>query len=264
MSGQPSSKTTFALPHGQGTYQLRRSPRRRRLALQMSQERGLVVYAPLAHPQRHIDAFLQEKARWIAKQQARIAALPLKIERRYACGETFFFLGEAYQLKRVPLPTTELPTIQRTRSTVTLVARLGGPRELCVRFAPDAADHGQADAHRETVRRAVEKWYRAQAIRYFREPLARYAARLGLPPPPLAIGHQRKRWGSCSAKGTIRLNLRLMMAAPVLIDYVAAHEVCHLRVFDHSPRFWTLLGQLIPDYPARKRRLQASENILCL
>lgn len=82
-----------------------------------------------------------------------------------------------------------------------------------------------------------------------------YSQQLGWAPQAVYIRDQRSRWGSCNLKGELRFNWRLMMAPSPLLDYVVAHEVCHLLIFDHSPAFWRLLGKIMPDYEERRRRL---------
>jgi predicted metal-dependent hydrolase len=77
-----------------------------------------------------------------------------------------------------------------------------------------------------------------------------------LRPPPVLVREQEKRWGSCNSKGELRFNWRVMMAPMSLVDYVVAHEVCHLVVRDHSTRFWKLLGTILPDFEERRARLR--------
>jgi hypothetical protein len=106
------------------------------------------------------------------------------------------------------------------------------------------------------VRGALALWYRRQAALLLPPRAAFFAQALGLKTPPsVTVRDQKRRWGSCNAKGEVRLNWRLVMAPPDLSDYVAAHEACHLRVPNHSPSFWELLASLLPDCRARRRRL---------
>jgi predicted metal-dependent hydrolase len=90
----------------------------------------------------------------------------------------------------------------------------------------------------------LTRWLQAQAREHFAEDLAFYCARAGVPVPPLALSGAQARWGSCSARGTVRLNWRLMMAPDAVRRAVVAHEVTHLVHFNHSPAFHALLAQL--------------------
>ena len=74
-------------------------------------------------------------------------------------------------------------------------------------------------------------------------------------PTQVLIRSQRKRWGSCSSDGSIRLNWRIIMAEPALIDYVVVHELAHLAVMDHSPHYWKQVERALPDYRTRRHRL---------
>ena len=72
----------------------------------------------------------------------------------------------------------------------------------------------------------------------------------------LRLSSANTRWGSARADGSIRLNWRLMHYRPAIIDYVVAHELSHLRVMDHSPRFWDTVATVVPDYAALRRSLR--------
>ena len=85
---------------------------------------------------------------------------------------------------------------------------------------------------------------------------------VGVRPQRVTIRGQRTRWGSCSTHGTISLNWRLLQVPGELVDYVLVHELCHLRHMDHSPRFWALVAETVPDHARRRARLDALQGTL--
>ncbi|HEX5078619.1 MAG TPA: M48 family metallopeptidase, partial [Geminicoccaceae bacterium] len=92
----------------------------------------------------------------------------------------------------------------------------------------------------------------------------RFGPRHGLVPRGLVIKAHRTLWGSCTAKGVINLNWRLILAPPAALDYVVVHELCHLRHRHHQPPFWRLVGQILPDYSWQRRWLRANGHLLTL
>lgn len=90
----------------------------------------------------------------------------------------------------------------------------------------------------------------------------RHAAALGRPYHRLVLRDPRSRWGSCSSAGALMFSWRLIMAPPAVLDYVAAHEVAHLAEMNHSPRFWAVVAQLLPDHTAARRWLRREGSTL--
>jgi predicted metal-dependent hydrolase len=86
--------------------------------------------------------------------------------------------------------------------------------------------------------------------------IAHFAPRVGRAPARISIRAQRTRWGSCSGRGTISINWRLMLASPEVMDYVIVHELCHLLQANHSARFWREVARVMPDYAHRQRQLR--------
>jgi predicted metal-dependent hydrolase len=111
-------------------------------------------------------------------------------------------------------------------------------------------------AKADQIRDAVQAWLMRQAKRIFTERLDHFAPRLGVRWAKLSLSSAGTRWGSASSSGSIRLNWRLIHFSLPVIDYVVAHELSHLRVMDHSPRFWETVAMLIPDYAERRERLK--------
>jgi len=115
----------------------------------------------------------------------------------------------------------------------------------------------------ESLPRRLRKWLEDEARRILQQDLADYCARAGVPLAPLALSNANRRWGSCSARGNIRLNWRLIMAPDHVRRSVVAHEVAHLVHFDHSPRFHALLDQLYEGHmPAANRWLKREGRTL--
>ncbi len=106
------------------------------------------------------------------------------------------------------------------------------------------------------IRDAAQAWLMRQARRIFIERLDHFAPRLGVAWKKLSLSNAATRWGSASADGAIRLHWRLVHFRMPVIDYVVAHELSHLRVMDHSPRFWETVETVIPDYDRLRKQLK--------
>jgi hypothetical protein len=113
-------------------------------------------------------------------------------------------------------------------------------------------------------RPALERFYRRAARAEIAQRLDAACARAGTRYGGLTIRGQRTRWASCSADGTMSFNWRLLLAPLEILDYVVEHEVCHLEVMDHSPRFWSLLAARAPDWRAHAAWLRRYGSTLVL
>lgn len=99
-----------------------------------------------------------------------------------------------------------------------------------------------------------------EACRVIPERVAYYAAILGVSYGRITIRNQKTRWGSCSAKGNLNFNCRLMRMPAEIVDYVVVHELCHRLEMNHSARFWALVERIIPDYKMRRKWLKENGN----
>lgn len=207
--------------HAHPPYRLKRSSRRRSLALRVSAAGEIVVNAPWRMAQGRIDEFLARHGDWIAEHLRQARAMAFSWQE----GMELPWLGGRLMLAWTP---------GRTR------------REGETLFCRE-----QADPASEVLR-----WYKQQARPLLLERLARHASRAGVALPPLRLSDARTRWGSLSAKGVVSLNWRLVKAAPELIDYVICHELAHFRQRNHSPAFWREVEILYPDWRAARARLR--------
>ena len=105
----------------------------------------------------------------------------------------------------------------------------------------DAQEVQSASKYTPQQRAGLEKRYRQAAKEYIPKRADYYASKLGVTYERIRIAEQKTRWGSCSGKGTLSFNWKLMLAPPKVLDYVILHEVCHLREMNHSPLFWKLV-----------------------
>jgi predicted metal-dependent hydrolase len=201
----------------------------RRLHLEVGKKGQLQVVAPRGMSRRAIQKTLQHRApyvaRFLARARSRQRDLP---ELNYASGEEHWYLGQ-----RFPLEVIEQPG---KRASVELS---GGRIRLVV-----------PEAGAERTRHSLEGWYRRQAQRYFELRLIDYsqAAAWTDQPPPMRLRRMKRTWGSCSSRGMITLNPQLIKAPELSIDYVIAHEVCHLGEHNHGKAFYALQEQLFPRW----------------
>ena len=127
--------------------------------------------------------------------------------------------------------------------------RLPAPRSASATDGAPVSTPG-GDPHAAALRRAVHAWMLRQARLHFSARLDHFAPLLGVQWKQLALTNARTRWGSARSDGSIRLNWRLLHCAPAVLDYVVVHELAHLRVMDHSPRFWATVATVVPDHAA--------------
>ena len=200
-------------------YRLRRS-RRRTIGLTIDQ-RGLRIGAPLRARHGDIEALIRQHGQWVldklAAWQARAVTPPLAL----ADGTVLSILGRPLTLTVTPLGRARWQWQDDRPHLWPSVATGAGT--------------------------LLEKALRERARAVFAERLAHYAPALGVAPPPLRLSAARTRWGSCS-RHSIALNWRLIFLPLPIVDYVVCHELAHLKEMNHSPRFWSVVEQLCPDW----------------
>jgi predicted metal-dependent hydrolase len=246
------------------TYELKRS-KRKTIGFSVGVD-GLAVSAPRWVPLYEIDKAVQEKSVWILKklQESRERRDKLESNRiEWKDGTTIPFMGEQVIVVIDPrhLYASGLPARGGTGSVADGQAQLhtdaqainaslpGVPRlTLHISLPQDAAP--------ERIRDAVQAWLMRQAKRIFEERLNLYAPQLKLQWTKLSLSSAGTRWGTAKSDGSIRLNWRLVHFRISVIDYVVVHELSHLRVMDHSPRFWSTVESIMPDYAALRGQLK--------
>lgn len=219
------------------SYEIRFLPTRRTLGIEVHPDLSVVVRAPADCDLDTIQARVGKRASWISKQLTNFQRYsPRTPARQYVSGETHLYLGRQYRLKIV---TGEFVPVKMNRGH--LVLTLPGKAK------PDR------------VKALLYRWYLDHARRVFIEVLDELLPRFkGHQRPRLIVRAMQSRWGSLSQAGTMTLNANLVRAPRACIEYVVAHELCHLKHRDHDARFFRLLGQVMPDWEKRKQLLEAA------
>jgi predicted metal-dependent hydrolase len=209
-------------------YTIKRSLRRRAISILVDED-GVRVGAPWTATHSAIERLLRLHSGWVLKklEEWQVRRAPA---RRWADGESLMLLGMPFTLRLTP--SEDSPQLRG--------------QDLCVGTRSDIP-----------VARRVHEWMHAQALQCFTERVEHYRSRLGIPQVPhVLLSSARTRWGSCHTSGRIHLNWRLIQMPAHLLDYVVAHEVAHLLEMNHSARFWSLVGTLVPGYAACRKELR--------
>ena len=204
------------------------------MALHVLEDARVEVRVPKWLAKREIDKFVDERSEWV--QQQRNKRLQ-KIAQRpgFTHGERQPYLGENFLLH---IQKANRNSIVFTDHSINIAAR-----------EPD-------DSH--SIQAILREGYRAQAKPLFAARIKHYFEKMHLacPQPELKVRAMKRRWGSCSSKGIITLNLELMKYPLSCIDYVVVHELCHLLEMNHSPRFYRHLAKTMPDWRQREQLLE--------
>jgi predicted metal-dependent hydrolase len=205
---------------------------------------GLAITAPRWVTIGAIESAIVEKEKWIFKKlgewQTRVEQrAPPRID--WKDGVQLPYLGQTINVMMTSAPgTTGKSATQPHFDTDAGVLWLGLP----------------ALADVQHIRERAQRWLHAQALQVFGQRLPVYAAKLGVEFRAYALSSAATRWGSCSSDGKIRLNWRLIHFPVSIIDYVVAHELAHLREMNHSPRFWSTVESIFPDFREARHTLK--------
>ena len=208
---------------------------------------GLSVTAPKWVPLGEIDRSVQEKSSWILKKLEEMQARHSRMESariEWQDGAMVPFMGGELVLLLDP---------RQQRSALASASAQDVPVDVQRRVLHLGLAN---NASAMQIRDAAQAWLMRHAKQLFEERLNHYAPRLGVSWQRLSLSSAGTRWGSASADGSIRLNWRLIHCKLSVIDYVVVHELSHLRVMDHSPRFWDTVRAIVPDYAELRGQLK--------
>jgi len=214
-------------------FELRRSKRRCTLGLTVTPQQ-IRIHAPSWTPRAEIEHYVLRQHDWLHRAWTRMQ-------------------------ERAPQPASAAPVgVRYLGRELTLDVRPSLFSEIR-RHGATLHIHAPLDAD---IPALVRDWLYIKATRFLAWRLQRIARRSGRQPCRFALSDAQTQWGSCTRRGHVRLNWRLVQAPLALIDYVAAHELAHLVHLDHSPRFWAQVAVLCPDALARRAELRKMSGAL--
>jgi hypothetical protein len=209
-----------------------RNPRARRYLLRLRPDGTARVTIPRGGSRHEAQSFLDRHRDWLAQQIQRLQARP-RLPTVWAVGTEILFRGTPVRIAAAGINSIQIA-------------------QECVPIADVTAD----------LRPPLERHLRALAARELPPRVLELAAPQQLPVRRVTVRNQRSRWGSCSRRGTISLNWRLIQTPDFVRDYIIYHELAHLREMNHSDRFWREVAALCPPYREAERWLKANRQLM--
>ncbi|NKB51693.1 MAG: DUF45 domain-containing protein [Rhizobiaceae bacterium] len=232
-AGKVERWTLLEIDGRQVDVRIMENPRTSRLTLRLvpaaKAQESLKVTVPPGTPEDEIDTFLQRNRAWAA---ARLSRLPEVT--KIADGVVIPLRGKPHRIMHSGIG----------RGIVSVGMEGDGP---VIRVFGDPKFTG----------RRVADFLKRQARQDLTKAVHQHAATLGVKPKSITLRDTTSRWGSCSSSGALNFSWRIILAPPEILDYLAAHEVAHLREMNHSDRFWALVQEICPELEAHKAWLRA-------
>lgn len=213
-------------------YNLKWSSRRKSVALKINNQGELIITAPLGISEQEVNRIVLKKAKWIFNKLKQVQEMQQTIPRYlYVSGEYFYFLGQQYELKVIKADF--LAPLVNIKDNILLVKL---PCNL------------EQDKIALVVKNEIEAFFCNKALKVIEDRVNYYKDIINVNPNKITLRNQKTRWGSCSSLGNISINWRITLAPLKIVDYIVVHELCHLKVLNHSKEFWLLVAKYIPNY----------------
>ncbi|MGB8436352.1 MAG: SprT family zinc-dependent metalloprotease [Burkholderiales bacterium] len=229
--------TIAEIIHGKGfQVEVIRTDRSKTATVKVEEGRVSMV-VPRSLTKAKVEALVTQKTQWIReKLLLQREHRPLR-PKEYVSGECFTYLGKNYRLKVEPGPGKS-------------VKLKNGRLVVQVPFSVQKRERYVQDA--------LTEWYRIHALEELRKKVDRFARVVRVAPASVGIKTFRGRWGSCSIKGDMEFNWKVIIAPNRIVDYVVVHELCHLHHHNHGPEFWKCVAQVLPGYQDCKEWLRVN------
>jgi len=218
---------------------------RKTMGINIEDAKTVTVRSPKKLSVEKIEDVLKEKKVWILTKLAKMEEIkPAPKEKEFMTGEKLSYLGRRYMLEisnREGVDEVQVKLYQGT---------------FVVEYPADL-DNDETK-RREAIREEFISWYREHAEAKIKERVDKYKEDLDVEPNNIVIKKQNKRWGSCSSKGNLNFNWKIIMAPMSVVDYLVVHELVHLLEDNHSREYWKTVESIIPDYREKREWLRVN------
>jgi predicted metal-dependent hydrolase len=247
MANKAKEKEIF--PFSNWTVEVHRRAFRRSVSIYLYPKKPIKVVAGNLTSTKLIYEFLLSKKPWIEKNFSKFEELAAKFpEKKIRSYEVFPFFGRSLRL-RMAITVLKKPFVAVQDEEL----RLHIPRN-------DWSAEVLTDEHPRLLAE-IRDFYKREAVKKITERTEHWAQQMKLYPATLRFREQRTRWGSCSSRGAINFNWRLIVFKPEIIDYVIVHELAHLKHMNHSANFWSLVQAHVPGYELLMKELRESQHL---
>ena len=231
------------------SYHIRRSQRTTRMRIVVTSD-NVEVVAPAKVTEHNIHQFVQSKQQWIIQALAKMAANSQHHKSPaptiYCHGAQIPYRGASYKLAIKP---SKLKRIKI---------------EFCQEFIVHLPEIWVSKDHSAEIREALIRWMKQASKSHVEQLVKHHAEKKQLFPQAIKIKTQKSRWGSCGIHNDININWLLIIAPPKVLEYVVVHELCHIKIRNHSAHFWALVAEHLPDYQSQRHWLKKHGSSLMM
>jgi len=236
---------TIVLEGYQLTYHVINQKNRKSVQLKIRTSTHLEITAPNNFPSASIKKILHDKSTWIVKKIIHLSsAMENPINKSITHGATILYFGTPHTLVFTNNQNSQ-PTISLKDNQITIDIPLLNAVQTT-----------------SLVESVLKQWYLERARSILSTKTSLWSGKIDVQPKRITIKDQKTRWGSCSSKSNINYNWRIVMAPIEVIDYLVIHELCHLRIPNHSALFWQEVGKFSPNFKSHRTWLQTNGTIL--
>lgn len=213
-------------------FKIIKSKRRKTIGLAVSSG-GIFVRCPSDLSPNKLREIIQSKTKWIKTKQILIHETQ-QLLRTKSLQKKIQYLGKYYDLK-----------IKYNEKDEKILFKKG-------KFVA----HVNSSSNSKTIKQLYISWLKSRATRILEKRVSLYAKKIGVSPSKILVKDQKMRWGSATKKASLNFNWNMLKAPIKIIDYIVVHELCHLKMHNHSQSFWNLVRSIMPDYESRKEWLR--------
>lgn len=212
-------------------YQIIKS-NRKTITISILPTKEVIVKAPMYLSNQELTNIVKSKAKWISNKISKMPDHNQSLEKQsYNDGDRILYRGREYMLRVIE-------TFDNKKTIVKL------EQEEIVIFI---------NSKQQEITEQLKKWYKDRARELVHERIYYYNTFINKPIGNVRIKNQKKRWGSCSSRGNLNFNWRMILMPDEMFDYIIVHEMCHLKYLNHSKAFWDFVAEIMPDYKKREQ-----------